>query len=219
MPSAKLVEEWLSPHIASPLLTDVVEGCYLPASGYLAYDVLEMECWKLAASFQSLGNLSNEAHVRFIQQGLFYLYNALNNDKKKYFFYQYPLETATKYSRAAPGTEAITVHMEEVRQRNWRRRYHHEWARQQIDAIITDSHARQRLLVLHRFLGTARDFDEEKRRLNMKLWRALFALADGLGLSLTQPQANLSYLCNAINLRHGQVVIDSVFTACTDRAR
>jgi len=211
IPPTKLVESWLSPYMDSSLLADVVEGCYLPACGYLAYDILEIECWRLANSFQSLGYLSEEARRQFIRRGLFFLYNALNTDRKMYFFHQYPLETAITYGRAARGREEIAARMEEVRQRNWRRRYHNEWARQQIEAISTNSYARQRLLVLHRLLGIARDFDEEKRRLNMKLWRALFALADGLGVSLTQPQAVLQHLCDVVDRHGGHVVIDPVF--------
>jgi hypothetical protein len=211
MPPSALVEAWLAPFINASLLAYVVEGCYLPASGYLAYDVLEMECWALAHSLQACGYVPDAAREQFIRQGLFFLYNALNTDSKEYFFYQYPLETALSYGRAAPGREAIEVRQEEIRQRSWRRRYHHQWARQQIHAITGDAHARERLLVLHRLLGTARDFDEEKRRLNMKLWRALFALADGLGISLAQPQANLQHLCDAINRHGGYVTIDPAF--------
>jgi hypothetical protein len=66
--------------------------------------------------------------------------------------------------------------------------------------------------VLHRFLGTARDFDEEKRRLNMKLWRSLFALADGLGISLSHSETILATLCDVITRRGGHVVIDPVFS-------
>ena len=213
MPPVKLVKEWLALHIPACLLAEVVEGCYLPASGYLAYDVLEMECWRLADSVQRLGHIVDQARTRFVQQGLFFLYNALNTDQKEYLLHQYPIEIATKYGQAAPEPDEAAARMEEVRQRHWRRRYHHQWARQQLEASVADSAVRQRLFVLHRLLGTARDFDEEKRRLNMKLWRSLFALADGLGISLTQPQVVPEYLCDAIHLCGGHVVIDPVFTS------
>jgi hypothetical protein len=215
IPARQQVEAWLSPYIASSFIKDVVDGCFLPASGYIAYDVLEVECWKLAEAFQSSGKLPEAVRVHFIKQGLFYLYEALNNNKKNYFFSKYPLETATKYSQSALGSKAIRERIENVQQRNWQRRYHHEWAKQQIEAIdVLD--VRKKLLVLHHLLGTARDFDEEKRRLNMKFWRSLFALADGLNIPLTHPQTNLSYLCNAINLSNGNVMIDSIFTASTN---
>jgi hypothetical protein len=215
IPARQQVEAWLSPHIASSFIKDVVDGCFLPASGYLAYDVLEVECWKLAEAFQTTGKLPEAVRVRFIQQGLFYLYEALNNNKKDYFFSKYPLETATKYSQSALGSKAIRERIEEVQQRNWQRRYHREWAKQQIEAIDVLT-VREKLLTLHHLLGTARDFDEEKRRLNMKFWRAVFALADGLDVSLTHPQTNLGYLCSAVNLSNGNVMIDSIFTASTN---
>lgn len=215
IPARQQVEAWLSPYIASSLIKDVVDGCFLPASGYLAYDVLEVEYWKLAEALQATRSLSEAVRVRFIQQGLFYLYEALNNNKKDYFFSKYPLETAKKYSQSALGSKTIRARIEEVQQRNWQRRYHHEWAKQQIEAIDVSA-VREKLLTLHHLLGTARDFDEEKRRLNMKFWRGMFALADGLNVSLTHPQTNLDYLCNTVNLSNGNVMIDSIFTAFTN---
>jgi hypothetical protein len=213
MPPRELVAEWLSPHVSAALLSEVVEGLYLPASGYLAYDILEIECWRVADSFLALGSLTDATLKRFIQHGLFYLYEALNTDRKAYWLQQYPLEIAQTYSRAVTTPAETTARMEDVHQRHWRRRYHSQWVRQQIAAIATDAHARQRFLLLHRFLGTARDFDEEKRRLNMKLWRSLFALADGMGVSLAQPGGLLGNLCDAITQRGGSVVIDPVFTS------
>ena len=211
MPSRALVEEWLAPHVPAPLLADIMDGCFLPAGGGLAYDVLEMESWRLAAAFQEAGYLAEEARVRFIRKGLFFLYHALNTDRKAYFFDRYPLETAITYSEAAPAAGEVAGRIREVRERDWRRRCHHEWARQQLDAVA-DADTRRRLLVLHRLLGTARNFDEEKRCLNRKLWQSLFALADGLGKSLTEPRADVDYLCAAIDRADGRVTIDPVFT-------
>jgi hypothetical protein len=71
--------------------------------------------------------------------------------------------------------------------------------------------ARRSLLLLHSFLGSAREFDEEKRRCNMHLWRSLFALADGLGVSLTSPRDSIDGLYAAINRCRGTVAIDPVF--------
>jgi hypothetical protein len=153
----------------------------------------------------------DNARVRFIQHGLFYLYEALNNTRKDYFFYQYLLETAIKYSQSTSGQKTIQKRLDEVQQRNWQRRYYHEWARQQIEAI-TDFSARQQLILLHRLLGTARDFDEEKRRLNMKLWRTLFALADSFKVELTNQKITIDYLSHEIEMNNGYITIDPVFT-------
>jgi hypothetical protein len=212
MPPVQLTTEWLAAWVPAPLLPDVVEGCYLPASGYVAYDLLEAECWELAASFQAAGDLTVQARRRFLQQGLFFLYDALNTDRKRYYFERYPTEIARIYGRAASGPDAIGARIQEVRRRDWKRRFHHQWARERIGDCVADTGARRRLFVLHRLLGTARDFDEEKRRLNRDVWRSLFALADGVGISLTNPDAGLSCLRDAITDRGGRVVIDPMLT-------
>jgi hypothetical protein len=212
LPPAAQVEEWLAASVPATLLADIVEGCYQPTSGYVAYDVLEFENWILAAALLAHGHLSAEARARFIQHGLFFIYDTLDNAKKEYFFGHYPLETALRYSRSVGGSSAIEAHLEEIRQRGWRRRYHREWARQQLDGV-TDPRQRQRLLVLQRFIGSARDFDEEKRRLNMKLWRCLFALADGLMILLSSAGTVPACLYDAIRRCGGKVTIDPAFFA------
>ena len=211
MPSRALVEEWLAPLVPPALLADVVDGCFLPADGGLAYDALEMERWRLAAAFQAEGFVTETARARFIREALFFLYDALNTERKAYYFDRYPLETAITYSQAAPGAGEVADRMREVRDRDWRRRMHHEWARQQLDAIQGATDARRRLLVLHHLLGTARDFDEAKRRLNRKLWQSLFAVADGLGVSLADPRVDVDELCAAVERAGGRVTIDPTF--------
>jgi hypothetical protein len=67
------------------------------------------------------------------------------------------------------------------------------------------------LLTLHRLAGSARDFDEEKRRLDQELWRCLAALAGALGISLTGPEGTLEGLCRGIVSVGGQVSINPIF--------
>jgi hypothetical protein len=207
------IQEWFAPHLARQLLAEVLEGCYLPASGSVSYDALETECWRLAAGYVQCQEITNAARACFIRDGLFYLYNALNPDRKPYFFNVYPRQVALRYSRAAPSTDMIAARMAEIRHRSWRRRYHRQFARQRIEDLRVDMAACQRLLMVHRFVGSARDFDEEKRRLNMKLWRSLFALADGLGISLARSDGTLAGLASALEHQRGRLTIDPVFTA------
>jgi hypothetical protein len=218
MPARTDAEAWLTPYLPAARLADVVDGCYLPAAGRVAYDTLEAECWRLADAVQQAGGLTEAARARFVQQGLFFLYAALNNDGKPYFFDEHVRETAQRYSMAAAGPAALAAQLQAVEERDWRRRLHHEWARQQI-AAIDDDDARRRLLALHRLLGSARDFDEAKRWLNRSLWRSLLALADGLGVSLGHPRANLDALCAAIDRQGGRVTIDPLFAAPVHEGR
>ena len=213
MPAVEKAERWLSPYVDPALLPEILDGCYQPASGFVAFDALEMECWRLARSHQTPEGLTDTARAQFIVAGLFFLYEALNTDRKAYFFSTYPGEVAVRYSRVALGSAALEARMKDVEHRAWRRRYHHHWARQQIEQVQGDRAVRDRLLALHRFAGTARDYDETKRRLNMKLWRALFALADSLGISLTSSGATIEHLCAAIERQGGYTTIDATFHA------
>lgn len=215
MPPAGLAESWLAPHLRPDLVAEVAEALYLPASGYLAYDLLETECWRIAASTQSLGVTPEEARARFIRDGLFFTFDALNVERKDYFFREYPLLIAARYRRAAGTLREMHARMDDVRRRDRRRRLHREWALQQLASVGDAAHAR-RLALLHRLLGTARDFDEEKRRLNMKFWRALFALADGLQISLARPPAGVEQLAQLIRRRDGRVSIDPILAAKSD---
>jgi hypothetical protein len=99
-----------------------------------------------------------------------------------------------------------------VREQPWRRRLHRDWAAQQLQRIA-DPAARRRLLAVHRLGGTARDYDEEKRRLNMKLWRSLVALADAWSISLKR--IDLEGILAATEDQGGAITLDPLFTAGT----
>jgi hypothetical protein len=210
-PSEGFAAEWLAQRVLSDFATEISKAFCSPASGYLAYDMFEMECWCIASSFQGAGHLLPDARRRFIQQGLFYLYDALDPDRKDYFFDQYVFEIASQYSRAAPSLQQIDAKMEEIRERNWRRRYHRQWARQQVNAGAKNAFDRRQALALDCLMGTARDFDEEKRRLNMRFWRSLFALADGLGIRLSASDTSLEYLFGAIDSNRQCIAVDPIF--------
>lgn len=210
LPPATVAETWLAPYVEAGLHGDVVAGCYLPASGYVAYDVFEDECWRLAASLVTTDGLTEDARRRFVRRGLFFLYDTLDTDRLSYHLHDYPRELAVHYGRLVGGAHEIELRRDEIAQRSWRRRLHHWWAREQIEAI-SDDKIRQRLLLAHRLVGTGRDFDEEKRRLNSKLWRCLVALADALDVSLTAPEGTVEGLSAAIAARGGNVSINPVF--------
>lgn len=207
-PQEAQIKAWLAPHISPELLDEVASGCCLPATGCLAYDLLEWECWQLAAALRAGGALDEQARCRFVREGLFFLYDTLNTDRKAYYFHDYPAEVAERYANATPDARAIAVRLDEVRARAWHRRLHRLWASRHL-ATIADADTRGRLWAAYRLLGTARDYDEEKRRLNAKFWRALFALADGLGVSLSR--AGLRELSAALGKSGERVVIDSTF--------
>ena len=209
MLSSEALEALLAPWLGEAAKV-VAEACLLPHSGYVAYDVLEAECWQLAAAHDPPQDLPREARHRFIRHGLFYHYEALNTDRKPYFFCQFPLEVAARYRSAVAAPLGYSQQHSDVQARQWRRRYHRQWACQMIEQHVADSASRQRLQLMVRFLGGARDFDEEKRRLNMKLWRAVFAIADGLAISLTQPASTADALYRRIELAHGQIQIDPI---------
>ena len=190
-------------------------GCYLPVSGHVAYDALELECWELARASRQQPGIPLAARARFVVRGLFYNYEALDTDRKAYFFGTYPCEVARTYVRAAPGSAQLAARLAEVPDRAWRRRYHRQWAGIQIEDRVRQEADRHRLLLWHRLIGAAREFDEEKRRLNMPLWRSLFALADGLGVSLLSP-GGIDELCSAVERQQGGIVVDSVFRFGTD---
>lgn len=211
LPDRTLTTAWLTPHLPESLLTDILDGCYLPASGAVAYDRLELACWRLALALSPDDELPVAARAHFIHDGLFLHYDALNPDNKRYYFETYPLTLARQYRQVAPAAADIEARMAEVLERAWRRRRHREWAEQQL-AAVADAEARQRLLVLHNLLGSGRDFDEEKRRLNAKLWRDLFALADGLNVSLGASDADLDGLTRALDRAAGSVTVAKEFT-------
>lgn len=195
--------------VLGPGAARVLGASLLPASGFVAYDLLERACWRLAAD-SAPGGVGGEARRQFVQHGLFYLYRALEPARWAYFLGPYVEETAARYRAAAPGPGEAGRNLADLGALPWRRRLHHAWAREQL-AALPEGPARARLLTLHRLLGTARDFDEEKRRLNMPLWRSLVALARGLGLSLDDEAATLGGLCRALEERGGRVEIDPVF--------
>jgi hypothetical protein len=210
LPPPKMIEEWLAPHVSTDLRDGVIDGCYLPASGYVAYDVFEDECWRLAASWVTTGTLGEDARRRFVRRGLFFCYDTLDTDRWHFHAHEYPCELAVHYGRLAAGIPDIESRRRQIAERGWRRRLHHAWARDRIEAI-PDGAVRRRLLLAHRLAGAGRDFDEEKRRLNSRLWRCLVALANALDVSLAAPEATAEGLAAAIVARQGRVAIDPVF--------
>jgi hypothetical protein len=209
LPSARLAGTWLRPHVAPHLLDDLLDGLYLPASGRLAYDVLELECWRLAAALGDANHLPEAVRRAFVVNGLFLHYDALNTSRKAYWLHRFPRETARRHRATAPSPAELSRRMQEVCDRSWHRRLHRQWVQSQLSGLPAGVAAR--LDVLHHLVGTARDYDEEKRRLNAGLWRALFALADGLGVTLTPSQGTLADLCGAVRTPGRRLRIDTVF--------
>jgi hypothetical protein len=209
VPSPRLAETWLRPHAAPDLLDDLLDGLHLPASGQLAYDVLELECWRLAAALRGADDLPDVARRAFVVNGLFLLYDAMNTARKAYWFHRFPREAAQRHRAAAPSPAELSRRMQAVRDRPWHRRLHRQWVQAQLSGLPAG--AARRLAVLHHLIGTARDYDEEKRRLNARLWRALFALADGLSVPLTPSRGTLADLCGAVRAPARRLRIDPAF--------
>jgi hypothetical protein len=209
MPTVDEGERWLAPHVPEALRADVLDGCYLPASGHVAYDELEAESRRLARACPPGEPLPEAARARFVNRALFFLYDALDTTRKAHLLEVLPRQVAARYRRAAAGPQAQEASLAEIADRPWRRRLHRQWARQQLEQVRAPA-ARAQLLALHALAGSARDYDEEKRRINAKLWRALFALADGLGLSLRGPEGTAEGLCAALAAR-GAPALDPIF--------
>lgn len=160
----RAVSEWVSPEVGPSLAGRVLTRACLPACGYVAYDVLELKAWKLAHSFCSFGYVSDEARQEFLAQGLFFGTTCSTQGARRIFLTSTPSKRRQDTGGAAPTHEACLAHIKEVRQRSWRRRLHREWCRQQLEAAGSDDSVRRRFRTLHRFLGMAKDYDEEKRR-------------------------------------------------------
>ncbi len=207
VPRQEVMISWLTPHVGSGLAGELLDASLLPSTGYVAYDIYEDECWRLAGVLASDGEVSGAARQRFIQRGLFFQFETLDTNRAEYYFGEYPGVVASRFIGLAPGPGGVASRRDELRQRDWRRRLHRACAAEHLAAGPRDAVERDRLLVLHRFLGLARDFDEDKRRLNFKFWRNLVALADGLGVHL--PTSTRQDLCESINRHGGQVALNS----------
>jgi len=217
MPPVDEADRWIDPHVDAGLLGDVRDGCYMPSGGRVAFDDLQRECWVLARDWPADEPVAEAARGRFVRRGLFYMYDALDNRRRSYLLEVVPRQTAARHRRAAPGRERLDARLSEIADRPWRRRYHRQWARRQLEGVRT-SPAREQLLALHRFAGSARDYDEQKRRINMQLWRALFVLADSLGVSLTGSDGTAEGLCSALARQKERLVVDPIFMT-SSRAR
>lgn len=217
VPDQKVMTSWLPPHVDPDLVAELLEASLLPSAGYVAYDIYEDECWRLAEALQTEGRVSDRARRRFIQRGLFFQFESFSTNRTDYYFSEYPEVVAARYRALAPDPGQLASRREELRQRDWKRRLHRAWAAQHLAAIRTDAVGRARLPVLHQFLGLARDFDEEKRRLNFKFWRNLVALADGLRVPLAT--STREDLCEAIKRHGGHVTLDSLLVEERGRKR
>ena len=214
VPPNSLLESWVAPYVAPDLVADVVDGCLLPASGFVAFDVYEEECWRLAESFLRVGHLPAPARRRFVQQALFFQFESLDTTRKRYLFQDQPIQLAVRFAAVASGPGEAAARRDEIRERPWRRRFHRAWAYDLLRSAQGDAAAGRRLPVVHRFLGIAREFDEEKRRLNSKLWRSLLAVADAVDVALQT--ASRADLLSAVERRGGRLEIDPDLIAAAD---
>jgi hypothetical protein len=200
IPPLPVIEGWVNALVPAQLVHHVIDAIYEPASGYVAYDTFEDECCRAAQALSHEVSLPDGARRRFVREAVFFSFGALDIDKKSYYFNQYPIEVARQYLSSGSVPE-LAARRERLRTKPWHRRLHRQWARQELETGKADHADAKRILLTHRMIGTARDFDEEKRRLNTKLWRALFTLSDGLGVSLAGPLGGLRRLCSGIDAR------------------
>lgn len=205
LPSAPLAERWLAGRVAGAPLSEVLEGCYLPASGEVAFDAYELESLTLARDSPPNEAMPEKARQRFVLRGLFYRYDALDTAGRERVLVAMPRQAAAAARASARGSAALAAAIEELGHRSWRRRYHRQWAFGELRA------AGPRALALFRFAGSARDYDEVKRSANMGFWRALFMLADGLRFDLRSPRATAGGLRAALDEYPGAVPVDPVF--------
>jgi hypothetical protein len=205
LPPAAVAGGWLMGGVAGVQISEVVDGCYLPASGEVAFDAFELESLVLARDSPPNEVMPEEARRRFVRQGLFYRYDALDTAQRERVLVEMPREAATAARQSARGRPALAAAIEEVGQRSWRRRYHRQWALKQLRAAGPPA------LALFVFAGSARDYDEAKRRANMGFWRALFMLADGLRIDLRSPRATAVGLREVLEEHLGDIAVDPVF--------
>lgn len=199
LPAPDLLAGWLTESA-----DEVVVGCYLPASGQVAFDAYERESLVLARDTEPGRGLPEAARARFVQHGLFYRHDALDPAHRERVLVGMPAEAAEAVRRWAPDRPAITVALQQVAARAERRRDRRRWAERQ----VADAAPRARALA--DFAGSARDFDETKRQLNMGFWQCLFMVADGLGVDLKHSDATMQGLCDHLERTDG-LRIDPVF--------
>ena len=209
LPAPELARTWLTGLVADHLLPEILDGCYLPASGEVAFDVFERESLVLARATPYGEEIPPEARRRFVQQGLFFRFDALDPGRRDRVLVGMPDQAVAVARRSARTGAALEEAVEQVGARAWRRRYHRQWAGQQL--VAAGSPARG----LFDFAGSARDYDEAKRRLNMPFWRALFALCDGLRIDLRSPAATARGLCDALARHEGNIPLDPLLTGPT----
>lgn len=206
LPDPGVATGWLKGHVADKLVAEVVDGGYLPASGEVAFDAYELESFVLARDTTPGEAMPFEARRRFVENGLFYRHDALDPRRRERVLVEMPREAASAARRTARGGPALAAAIEQISARAWRRRYHRQWAHQQLDA------AEPRALALFDLAGSARDYDESKRRINMLFWRALFMLGDGLQIDLRDPRATARGLCEALARYDRPIPLDPVFS-------
>jgi hypothetical protein len=151
--------------------------------------------------------MPEDARRRFVQRGVFFRFDALDPAHRDRVLVDLPAEAVAVARRSARTSAATEAAFVQIGDRAWRRRYHREWAHQQ----VADTGSRA-ALGLFGFAGSARDYDEAKRRLNMPFWRALFALCDGLRIDLRSPLATAQGLCDALAEHEGNIPVDPVLT-------
>ena len=206
LPRPEVTAVWWGEDVPGDLLPDVLDGCYQPASGELAFDAFERESLVLAQATPYGEEIPYAARRRFVQHGLFYRYDALDPGRRERVLVELPREAVTVARRAARTEQAVAAAIRQIDQRPWRRRYHRQWAYQQLVEAGGPAH------VLFEFAGSARDYDEAKRRLNMPFWRTLFALCDALCLDLRDPGATADGLCESLARHRGAVPLDPLLT-------
>lgn len=204
LPGPDVLTGWLTGS-ASEAWDEVVAGCYLPASGKVAFDGYEAESLVLVRDTEPGPDLPRRARARFVQNGLFYRHDALDPARRDWVLFGLPREAAATMRRSALDRPAIAAALQQVSARPERRRDRRWRALRQVATT------EPRVRALAEFAGSARDYDETKRQLNMGFWQCLFMLADGLSIDLKQPDATARGLCEALERRGEGLVIDPVF--------
>ncbi len=204
LPGPEVLGSWLAGS-APDVRDEVVAGCYLPAAGDLAFDAYETESLVLARDTAPGEQMPQRARARFVQHGLFYRHDALDPVRRERVLFGLPREAAEAVRRSAPDHPAIVAALRQVAARPEHRRDRRRGALHQVAAAPPRVHA------LAAFAGSARDYDETKRRLNMGWWQCLFMLADGLGIDLSDPDATVQGLCEALENSSQSIAIDPVF--------
>lgn len=206
LPESGVARSSLTGRVTESLVAEVIDGCYLPASGEVAFDDYELESMVLALNTVPGEAMHEDARRRFVQRGVFYRHDALDTGRRERVLFEMPRQAAAAARHSARGGAALAAAIEQLSDRPWRRRYHRQWAQGQLTTAGPSARA------LFEFAGSARDYDEAKRRINMGFWRALFMLGDALRIDLKGPRATAQRLCETLSRQAGRIPLDPVFT-------